>query len=172
MPIISVVSAPNFELANILELQTKDPDLAQLVNHLQTCKLPGNSSDDRKVIAKADQYVLQDGMLYHFFSPSPPYRRQETRCQLVISRSLIGEVITSMHDDVSAGHSGIGKTCDKIRQRHFWQGMYIDITHWIEACKNCVSKKSPKQSIPVEGPFDRICVGFFRPTTPSEQGSR
>ena len=43
--------------------------------------------------------------------------------------------------------------------------MYKDIANWIETCKDCASKKSPKrtatapmQSIPVQGPFDRICV--------------
>jgi len=43
--------------------------------------------------------------------------------------------------------------------------MYKDITHCIETCKDCASKKSPKrtatvlmQSIPIEGPFDRVCV--------------
>ena len=179
MPIVSAISAPRFELANMPELQSKDPDLAQLVNYLQTGKLPGNSSDDRKVLAKADQYVLQDGILYHLFSPSTPYRRQETRCQLVIPRNLIDEVLTSMHDDVVAGHLGIAKTYDKIRQRYFWQGMYKDITHWIETCKDCASKKSPKrtatapmQSIPVEGPFDRVCVDVLGPLPASEQGNR
>ena len=107
--------------------------------------------------------MLQDGILYHLFSPSTTYRRQETRCQLVIPRNLIDEVLTSMHDDVFAGHLGIAKFYDKIRQRYFCQGIYKDITHWIETCKDCASKKSsnytatvPMQSIPVEGPFDRI----------------
>eukprot|EP00112_Aurelia_sp_Birch-Aquarium-sp1_P017146 Seg3954.3 transcript_id=Seg3954.3/GoldUCD/mRNA.D3Y31 product="Retrovirus-related Pol polyprotein from transposon 412" protein_id=Seg3954.3/GoldUCD/D3Y31 len=84
-----------------------------------------------------------------------------------------------MHNDVVAGHLGIAKTYDKIRQRYFWQGIYKDITHWIETCKDCASKKSPKrtatapmQSIPVEGPFDRVCVDVLGPLPASEQGNR
>ena len=38
MPIISVVSVPKFELANMPEVQSKDPDVAQLVNYLQAGK--------------------------------------------------------------------------------------------------------------------------------------
>ena len=112
------------------------------------------------------------------FSPNTPYRRQETRCQLVIPRNLKDEVLTSMHDDVFAGHLGIAKSYHKIRQRYFWQGMYKDITHWIETCKDCASKKSPKrtatapmQSIPVEGPFDRVCVDVLGPFPTSDSGN-
>eukprot|EP00794_Sanderia_malayensis_P010604 gene10604-11725_t len=36
------------------ELQAKDPSLAQLLKYLQSGELPGNSSDDRKIISKAD----------------------------------------------------------------------------------------------------------------------
>ena len=179
MPVVSVISPPKFEFANIKELQNKDQSIAQLVTYLQTGELPGNSSDDRKLISKADQYVLQDGILYHLYSPTTPYRRQETRCQLVIPRNLIDEILVSMHDDVTAGHLGVAKTYDKIRQRYFWEGMYKDITHWIETCKDCASKKSPKrtatapmQSIPVEGPFDRMCVDVLGPLPTSELGNR
>ena len=179
MPVINVISPPKFELANMVELQGKDQTLAQLIRYLRTGELPGNSSDDRRIFSKADQYVLQDGILYHLYSPTTPYRRQETRCQLVIPRNLIDEVLTSMHDDITAGHLGIAKTYDKIRQRYFWEGMYKDITHWIETCKDCASKKSPKrtatapmQSIPVEGPFDRVCVDVLGPLPTSDLGNR
>ena len=84
-----------------------------------------------------------------------------------------------MHDDVFAGHLGIAKFYDKIRQRYFCQGIYKDITHWIETCKDCASKKSskhtatvPMQSIPVEGPFDRICVDVLGPLPNSDIGNR
>ena len=178
MPVISAISPPKFELANMAELQGKEQALAQLVKYLQTSELPGNSSDDRKIVSKADQYILQDGILYHLYSPTTTYRRQETRCQLVIPRNLIDEVLASMHDDVSAGRLGVAKTYDKIRQRYFWEGMYKDITHWIETCKDCASKKSPKrnatapmQSIPVEGPFDRVCVDVLGPLPTSDNGN-
>jgi len=179
MPVISAISPPKFELANMAELQSKDQSIAQLVKYLQTGELPGNSSDDRKLISKVDQYVLQDGILYHLHSPTAPFRRQETRCQLVIPRNLIDEVLASMHDDITAGHLGVAKTYDKIRQRYFWEGMYKDIAHWIGTCKDCASKKSPKrtatapmQSIPVEGPFDRVCVDVLGPLPTSDLGNR
>eukprot|EP00795_Rhopilema_esculentum_P009287 gene9287-16984_t len=50
-----------FELANMPELQSKDPDLAHIINYLQTGILPGNSSDDRKVLATSShKYVSVD----------------------------------------------------------------------------------------------------------------
>ena len=78
--------------------------------------LPGNSSDNRKIVSKANLYVLQDGILYHLYSSTTPYRRQETHCPPLIPRDLIDEVLTSMHDDVTADHLGIVKAHDKIRR--------------------------------------------------------
>ena len=179
MPVISATSPPKFELANMAALQSKEQALAHLVKYLQTGELPGNSSDDRKIVSKADQYVLQDGILYHLYSPTTPYRRKETRCQLVIPRNLIDEVLASLHDDASAGHLGVTKAYDKIRQHYFWESIYKGITDCIETCKGCVSKKSPKrnatapmQSIPVEGPFHRVCVDVLGPLPTSDNGNR
>ena len=101
------------------KLQGRDEALAQLVTYLQTDVLPGNSSDDRKIVSKASQYVLRDGILYHLYSSTTPCRRQETHCLPVIPRDLIDEVLTSMHNDVTAGHLGIVKAHDKIRRDIF-----------------------------------------------------
>eukprot|EP00795_Rhopilema_esculentum_P011069 gene11069-19930_t len=56
--------------------------------------------------------------------------------------------------------------------------MYKDITHWIETCKDCTSKKLPKRnviapmhSILVEGPFDRVCVNVLGPLPISDNGN-
>ena len=57
MPLISAISPPKVELANMAEVQGKDQALAQLVKYLQTGELPGHSSDDRKLVSKADQYI-------------------------------------------------------------------------------------------------------------------
>ena len=89
MPVINAISPPKFELANMIELQGKDQTLAQLIRYLRTGEWPGNSFDDRRIVSKADQYVLQDGILYQLYSSTTPYLRQETRCQLVIPRILL-----------------------------------------------------------------------------------
>ena len=103
MPVIGAISPPTFELAKMADFQSKDQSVAQQVKYLQTGEFPGSSSDDRKLISKVDQYVLQDGILYHLYSQAAPFRRQETRCQLVIPRNLIDGVLASIHDDITAG---------------------------------------------------------------------
>ena len=47
MPVTSAISVPKFEPANMPELQSKEPDLAHIINYLQSGILPGNSSDER-----------------------------------------------------------------------------------------------------------------------------
>ena len=83
-----------------------------------------------------------------------------------------------MHDDITVGHLGVAKTYDKIRQHYFWEGMYKGVTHWIETCKDCASKKLPKrtatapmQSVSVEGPFDHVCTDVLGPLPTSSLGN-
>ena len=101
MPVVSALSPPQCEFANIKEVQNKDQSIAQLVAYLQTGEIAGNFSDDRKLVSKANQYVLQDGILYHLYSPTMPYNRQKTCCQRVPLQSLMNEILGRMHDDVN-----------------------------------------------------------------------
>ena len=75
MPIINTMLSPKFELASVAESQGKELALARLVKYFQTGKLPENSLGDRKIVSKANQYILQDCILYHLYSPTTPYRR-------------------------------------------------------------------------------------------------
>ena len=90
----------NLSLLTWPNCKVKDKSNAQLVKYLETRDLLGTSSHDRTLIPEVDQHVLQDGILYHLYSPTAPFRRQETHCQLVIPRNLIDEVLASMHDDI------------------------------------------------------------------------
>ena len=75
-----------------------------------------------------------------------------------------------MHDKVTAGHLGLSKTYEKLRQKYYWKNMYADYAHWVKTCADCSTRKIPKRhpkaplfSIPVERPFDRVAVDCSAP---------
>ena len=75
-------------------------------------------------------------------------------------------------DDVLAGHLGVAKTYQVIRQRFYWFKMFQDIQHYCQFCPDCARKKTPRNGvraelipIPVEGPLSLSRSGLFRPTS-------
>ena len=75
-----------------------------------------------------------------------------------------------MHDKVTAGHLGLSKTYEKLRQKYYWKNMYADYAHWVKTCADCSTRKIPKRHpkapllpIPVERPFDRVAVDCSAP---------
>ena len=55
------------------------------------------------------------------------------------------EVITSLHNSVTAGHLGAYKTLEKIRQRYYWCGFKTDVKHHILRCNKCQKRSGPPQ---------------------------
>ena len=83
------------------------------------------------------------------------------------------------HDDVTAGHFGVHKTYEKIRERYWWKGMFKDCEHWCKSCIDCQTKKTPRNrhkapllSIPVESAFERVSVDALGPFRPTHSGNK
>ena len=54
--------------------------------------------------------------------------------QQTVPPSLVTEVITSLHNSVTAGHLGACETLEKIRQRFYWLGFKTKVKHHILRC--------------------------------------
>ena len=90
-------------------------------------------------MATADDYIFEEGILYHL-AKGRARSREGIRKQLVIPRSLKDEVMLAMHEEVTSGHLGFEKTHHKIQQRYFWTGMYSEVEKWCASCVNCATK--------------------------------
>ena len=84
-----------------------------------------------------------------------------------------------MHDKVTAGHLGLSKTYEKLRQKYYWKNMYADCAHWVKTCADCSTRKIPKRHpkapllpIPVERPFDRVAVDCSAPFPATHSNNR
>ena len=85
---------------------------------------------------------IQDGILCRKLEP--------TNCRLaclqqIVPPSLITEIITSLHNSVTAGHLGAYKTFEKIRQRYYWPRFKTVVKHHILRCDKCQKRSGPPQ---------------------------
>ena len=73
------------------------------------------------------------------------YRRWEnengpaSKPLLVVPRSLVKDVLTSLHDDPTSSHLGITKTLSKVRERFYWPDQRQDVEDWWGKCEKCAT---------------------------------
>ena len=77
---------------------------------------------------------IRDGILFPNFEPTDGHLAY---FQQIVSPSLVTEIITSLHNSVTAGFLGAYKTLEKIRQRSYWPGFKTDVRHHILRCDKC-----------------------------------
>ena len=102
------------------------------------------------------------------------YRRWEnesgkvSKPLLVVPRSLVNDVLTSLHDGPTAGHLGITKTLQKVRERFYWPGQRQDVEDWLRKCEKCATGKgatkgtrAPLVSCPPSYPMERVAIDIL-----------
>ena len=165
--------------APLHNLQRQDADLFDIISYLETANLPACDTKARSLLLSIDSYYLdENGILCHLWSPGKG-KAQSLRSHVVIPASLRHDILTSCHDDATAGHLGPIKTYEKIRTRYYWHGMFKDIEHWCRTCIDCAMQKHPRNHhkapllpIPVDGPFDRLAMDILGPLPTTHDGNR
>ena len=85
---------------------------------------------------------IQDGIPCRKFEPTDG---RLAYLQRVVPSSPVTDVITSLHNSVTAGHLGAYKIFEKIRQRYYWPGSKTDVKHHITRCDKCQERSGPPQ---------------------------
>ena len=137
---------------------------ALFVHAIQIGKLKRDIRDNQQ---KADQQIWindhgcqqEEGILYH-----------EGTLVVVDHRTKAKEILQRYHDSITAGHPGIWKTWQAVRQDFWWPKMRQYIAKYIEGCATCQSKKTiTRRNVPPlqpigskEGavPFSTIVMDF------------
>ena len=163
---------------DIATLQEKCSDIGSLYQYMLSGLLPENKTEQRKLIISAEQYVLRDGILYHFFDAKSKKnkRKEEAFSQLVVPKCLREDVILAYHD--GNAHLGFDRTYAAIRNRYYWPKMYTDIDAHVRTCNTCQrskrnygNDKAPLNPMPVPSQaFSRLHIDVMGPlTTTSEK---
>ena len=76
---------------------------------------------------------MRDGILVRALGA----RQHHPHYIVVVPKSLTGNTVRAMHDNTFAGHMGIARTEDRIRQTFFWPGIRRIVQEYIEQCAAC-----------------------------------
>lgn len=117
---------------------------------------------------KKGQLILKSGLLY---------RITEEGLEILVPKSKVPHILSSFHNHQTAGHLGVKKTRDRLRNCAYWVGIDTDVADWIRSCTECQLKQraSPIPSAPLqpiqhaERPFQMMAADILSglPETPS-----
>ena len=118
---------------------------------------------------------IQDAILCRKFEPTDG---RLAYLQQIVPPSLVTEIITSLHNSVTAGQLGAYKIVEKSSQRYYWPGFKTDVKHHIFRCDKCQKRSGPpqkhRQSLvnwKNSYPFHHIGLDFLGPL-PTSNGCR
>ena len=158
---------------DIAKLQEQCDEVGQMYKYLVYGKLPDSKIEQQKLIISSEQYVLKDGVLYHFVdAKSKKHKRgEESFSQLTVPKCLREDVILAYHD--GNAHLGFDKTYSAIRSKYYWPKMYTDIDIHVKTCDTCQkckrnynNDKAPLTPLPVPSqPFSRLHMDILGPLT-------
>ena len=114
-----------FKTDYIQTLQHRNERLADLVAYLKSDPLPPNHTIARSLLLTVNDYFLDHNILHHLWTPTAR-KKKGSFVQLVVPKRLQPQIMQAAHNDVLAGHLGVAKTYEVVRQRFYWLKMFQD----------------------------------------------
>ena len=108
-------------------LQKQDPELAEINNYLGTGDLPISDKSARKIVMIADQFALDDNVLWHFYSSVSRHTKKKLipTKQLCIQLSLKLDIL-KLYNEQGSSHKNPEALFETIRQKYLWFNLYSD----------------------------------------------
>ena len=162
---------------NLQHLQQNCPDFKAIYTYKTTGDVPDDVKQARNIVAEASQYEIQNGLLFHFYTPRSRGLPREERLvkQLAVPKIMRDDILRSYHDSLAGGgHQGHERTFAAIRLKYYWPKMYEQIGKYVQSCELCQqvkrpvhAKPPPLQPLPVSDLFSRWHIDILSglPTT-------
>ena len=162
---------------NLQRLQQNCPDFQTIYKYKVTGEVPEDEKQARTLVAEASQFEIQNGLIYHFYTPRSRGVPREERLvkQLAVPRIMRDDILRSYHDSLAGGgHQGHERTFAAIRLKYYWPKMYDQIGKYVQSCELCQqvkrpvhAKPPPLQPLPVADLFGRWHIDILSglPTT-------
>uniref|UniRef100_A0A7M5XFT0 Reverse transcriptase n=1 Tax=Clytia hemisphaerica TaxID=252671 RepID=A0A7M5XFT0_9CNID len=173
----SAITESPFDKESIIRHQKADPQLLGKMEYLADKVLPEDSKEKKEILRDIDNYLIDDGVLYHVFSPRIA-TTEGTWKQLVIPKKYRAQILQLNHDEPASAHFGFAKTADKIRRRYYWPNMLTDIQTWVNTCiicqqdKGTTKKNAPLYPIATGEVFEALHCDVVGPFPRTDAGNR
>ena len=166
--------------ADLKNEQREDPDFKSIIDYLVEKQVPDNRNEANRIVAEAQYYIIEDGILFHLYQPrSKGHKWTDVKKQLAIPRKLRDNVLKSYHVALFGGHQGQERTYEAIRMKYFWPKMYSDIQTYVKTCIPCQQAKRyihQKQALlkplPIGHVFSRLHIDILGPLPKTKDGYR
>ena len=127
---------------NVKELKAEyhvDPYFKDIVKYLEKdyCRYVGKAQTVFKM--QCEDYVLVNGVLFEIRYGKED--KEEPSLVLCIPEKFIPTVLYQYHTPLLAGHPGVIKLYDTIKQRYYFPGMFNLEREFVECCLECQSMK-------------------------------
>ncbi|KAL0269062.1 UNVERIFIED_CONTAM: hypothetical protein PYX00_010797 [Menopon gallinae] len=119
-------------------------------------------------------------MICYIFKDTPNNPILLQKIKLVpTTKKEIDEILKENHDSKLAGHPGLTKTYNRIKERYEWNSMKKDIKEYIKKCDSCklnkVNTKPLKSSMQITTstePFERLAIDIVGPLPLTINGNK
>jgi len=124
--------------------QSQDAILSQIIQAKQEAS--SSSTSDKKISTLAKfASITPDGLLMRYVGPrGRPWEHESLYYKVWIPKSLRDRVLSIFHTDLLAGHLGIRKTYQPLKDRVYWEGMRSDVVKFVKSCVRCQESMLPK----------------------------
>jgi hypothetical protein len=139
------------DLIALNNAQRNDIDLKIMIDYLERGLLPSGKDEQAKasaiIVMSKDFAIDEHRTLVRVIQPTNGRTKLEPVQQVAVPKIMIAALLHEFHDSPLAGHHGVAKTYEKIRERYYWSRMYTDITNYVKSCDLCLRRKSPSRSV-------------------------
>ena len=156
------------EPGEMTAMQMQCPDIGFLSKFHKTGEIPENETQATMCFKTQDQYVVEEGVLYHIYFPSNRRKAEHMIKQIVVPKARRGPLLKQYHDEMlGGGHQGLDRTYSHLIMKYFWIRMYTDLAEYISTCEVCQrvkksrSKPPPLTPMPVVPIFRRWHMDFL-----------
>ena len=169
----------SFSTKEKCEEQDKDPHLCTVKSWLKDQFLPSNEQlmsqapEVKTMWAHRQLLLLQEGVLYYRWQSA-----SEEQNLFVVPEQLRKKMLSLAHSNVAAGHMGIDKTKERLRQVCYWTSQSADVTQYVAACTECSLNKharqkprAPLQSYSAGAPMEKVHMDILGPLPKSHRGN-
>ena len=163
-------------LAEIAKSQKSDPDISILYEWLESEK---TFTQDELALASTTAKFLWINRTLFFLENQVIYRKDDIAPKLLVPFEYREEVMSLSHDIPLAGHQGINRTKEKIRENFVWRGMSRDVKNYVRTCAVCNRNKKPNVRskcamtlFHAGAPMERVHLDFLGPLPVTSAGNQ
>ena len=146
---ITAVPRHTVGVDTIRKEQEQQPVMAAVKVYVQNKVLPKDKLMRIRVLEQAQSYKVNQLGLLCKVRLRGRNGSLGVDMQVVIPEGLRSAVIEGCHDGTE-GHSSVLKTYQKVRDRFYWPGMFLDVQNFVKYCPMCNRNTDKRTAAPIK----------------------